>query len=212
MPNMDGYRLCFEMRHNQRFQTIPFVVYTNTYTSPSDERFARQVGADRFMRKPENGSEITKMISLLTPHSEPTTPAIDDQLLVVKQFNERLVRKLEEKNVELKGQTEELRATREQLKSFFSAATAGLCILDSQLRYVQINDTLAALNGVPAKDHLGKTMHQIIPQPAPKLEKIFRRVLATGKPVLDVEVSGELPSLPGVLRHWGNPSVTAGNR
>src|SRR5437879_13323456 len=92
------------------------------------------------------------MISSLTSHSESTPPAIDEQLLVVKEFNELLVRKLEEKNVELKRQAEELRATREQLKSFFSAATAGLCILDSQLRYVQINDTLAALNGLPAKE------------------------------------------------------------
>src|SRR5438445_2709110 len=78
MPSMDGYRLCFEMRHNQRFQTIPFVVYTNTYTSPSDERFARKVGADRFMRKPAKASEIAKMISSLTSHSEPTPPAIDE--------------------------------------------------------------------------------------------------------------------------------------
>ena len=202
MPSMDGYRLCFEMRHNQRFQTIPFVVYTNTYTSPSDERFARQVGADRFMRKPANASEIAKMISSLTSHSESTPPAIDEQLLVVKEFNELLVRKLEEKNVELKRQAEELRATREQLKSFFSAATAGLCILDSQLRYVQVNDTLATFNGLPAKDHLGKTIHEVIPQPSPKLEKIFRKILAAGKPVLDVELSGELPSMPGALRHW----------
>src|SRR5882724_35042 len=112
MPNMDGYRLCFEMRHNQRFQTIPFVVYTNTYTSPSDERFARQVGADRFMRKPANPAEITKIVSSLVPHANPTPPSVAGELMVVKEFSERLVLKLEEKNAELQRQTVELRTAR----------------------------------------------------------------------------------------------------
>jgi PAS domain S-box-containing protein len=202
MPRLDGYRLCLELRRDPRFRTIPFVVYTNTYTSPGDETFARQVGADRFMHKPASAAEITKVISSLALHLDPTPPAIDDEMLVVKEFSERLVAKLEEKNAELQRQTEELRAAREQLNSFFSTATAGLCILDSQLRYVQINETLAAFDGLPAKDHLGKTIHEVIPQLAPRLERIFRRILATGKPALDVEVSGERPSKPGVLRHW----------
>ena len=202
MPRMDGYRLCFEMRHDERFRTIPFVVYTNTDTSPGDEEFARQVGADRFLRKPASAAEIKKTISALRPHLDCIPPAVDNELLIVKEFSARLVAKLEEKNIELQRQTDELRAAREQLNSFFTAATAGLAIVDSQFRYVQINDTLAAINGLPVKDHLGKTIYEIIPEPAPKLEKIFRWVLATGKPALDVEASGILPGKPGVLRHW----------
>src|SRR5688572_21642354 len=40
MPEMDGYRLCYEIRKNPKFRTLPFIVYTASYTSPSDEKVA----------------------------------------------------------------------------------------------------------------------------------------------------------------------------
>src|ERR1700723_2606381 len=52
MPRMDGYRLCHEIRTNDRLRDVPIVIYTSTYTSKSDENLARSVGADRYMKKP----------------------------------------------------------------------------------------------------------------------------------------------------------------
>ncbi len=66
------------------------------------------------------------------------------------------------------------------LNSFFTGATAGLALLDKDLRYVQINDTLAEMNGMPAQDHLGRTIREVLPRLAPMVEPIFRKVLATG--------------------------------
>src|ERR1043166_1852769 len=34
MPRMDGYRFCYEVRRSQRTKAIPFIFYTNAYTSP----------------------------------------------------------------------------------------------------------------------------------------------------------------------------------
>ncbi len=51
MPRMDGYRLCLEVRKSKNFGGVPFLFYTSTYTSPSDEETARKLGADRFLRK-----------------------------------------------------------------------------------------------------------------------------------------------------------------
>jgi PAS domain-containing protein len=44
------------------------------------------------------------------------------------------------------------------LAAFFGASTVGLAILDDQLRYQAINNTLAAMNGVPTDAHLGRTL------------------------------------------------------
>jgi len=38
--------------------------------------------------------------------------------------------------------------------AYFNSSTVGLSILDSQLRYLAINDALAAMNGRPAADHV----------------------------------------------------------
>src|SRR5688500_3971708 len=52
MPNMDGYRLCQEIRKSDRFRELPFITYTSTYTSPGDEKLAFDCGADKYILKP----------------------------------------------------------------------------------------------------------------------------------------------------------------
>ena len=94
-------------------------------------------------------------------------------------------------------------AMREQrLNAFFTSAPAGMVLLDKELRYVQINETVARVNGVAMADHLGKTVREVLPKLAPVAEPLLQKVLATGEPLLNIELSGETPSQPGVTRHW----------
>jgi PAS domain S-box-containing protein len=96
----------------------------------------------------------------------------------------------------------ELALREQQLRAFFSTAAAGMAILDADLRFLQINEALAATNGLPVSEHLGKTVREIIPNLAPILEPVFQYVLATGEPVLNLQFSGETRARPGVSRHW----------
>ncbi len=88
------------------------------------------------------------------------------------------------------------------LDAFFTAAPAGLAILDRELTYVQLNDTLAEMNGLPVRAHLGRRVREVLPALAPVVEPILERILATGEPALNIEVSGETPAQPGVTRYW----------
>lgn len=77
--------------------------------------------------------------------------------------------------------------------SYFQASNVGLCIVDSGLHYIAINKSLAEMNGVPAKDHLGRTVREILGQVAGPVEKKISEVLETQQPVR-VEFSGKLPA------------------
>lgn len=103
---------------------------------------------------------------------------------------------------ERKQLEEEVALRERRLTSFFKGATAGLAILDQQLRFVHVNDTLAAINGTRGSDHIGRTLEEMIPALALAMETHLRRVVAEGIPVLNVEFSGETPAQPGVERHW----------
>ncbi|MFZ0956573.1 MAG: sigma 54-interacting transcriptional regulator [Candidatus Sulfotelmatobacter sp.] len=90
------------------------------------------------------------------------------------------------------------------LAAFFSASNVGFYILDKDLSYVAVNHALANMNGRPAAAHLGKTLREVVGEFADKIEPELKRVLDTGKPVLDLEVSGILPTRGEVEHHLGH--------
>ena len=89
-----------------------------------------------------------------------------------------------------------------QLDCFFTAAPAGLAILDRELCYRQLNETLALMNGRSVAEHLGKPVREVLPAIAPTLEPLLGRILETGEPALNIEVTGETPAQPGITRFW----------
>ncbi|MFB2968306.1 response regulator [Aerosakkonema sp. BLCC-F183] len=101
-----------------------------------------------------------------------------------------------------KALEQELALREARLNAFFKCAPVGMNIIDSELRYVQINEHFAQINGIPAGEHIGKSIREILPQIAPTLEPLYQQVLATGEPILNLEITGEIPSQPGIMRHW----------
>ena len=87
------------------------------------------------------------------------------------------------------------------LAAYFSSTTLGVCILDSEFRYIAINNTLAEMNGIPASAHVGKTVREVLGDFADLVEPKLRNVLATGEPVLHFEISALL-STRKEIGHW----------
>jgi PAS domain S-box-containing protein len=108
MPRMDGYRLCYQVRRNERFRNLPFVIYTSIFTSPSDEKSAVELGAG-FIRKPASAEELLALLNESKPPQDSRPGTQIQELTVVKEYSERLVTKLEQKNADLIRTTEELR-------------------------------------------------------------------------------------------------------
>lgn len=88
--------------------------------------------------------------------------------------------------------------------ALFQTAPVGLCYLDRGLRFLQINDSLARLDGLSVEAHLGKTIHQVLPPLlVEKVEPLCRKVLETGKPLVDMGFWGPSPTKPKEEdHHW----------
>jgi PAS domain S-box-containing protein len=89
-----------------------------------------------------------------------------------------------------------------EIEALFQTTPMGLAVLDTELRFVRVNDRLAEMNGVPAAAHIGRSVREIVPAVADQAEPLLRRVLDTGEPVSGIEVSGETPAHPGIIRTW----------
>ncbi|MGL4617808.1 MAG: PAS domain S-box protein, partial [Chroococcidiopsis sp.] len=89
-----------------------------------------------------------------------------------------------------------------ELESIYTTAPIGLCFIDSDLRFVRINQYLADLNGLPISAHIGRTLREILPEQADELEPLYRQAIASGEPRLNLEFHGINRAQPEVERDW----------
>lgn len=89
-----------------------------------------------------------------------------------------------------------------EIEAIYNSAPIGLCVLDRNLRFVRINDRMAEINGFSSKEHMGKTIHEIIPDLAEQAEAVAKEIFETKKTVIGREFNGITPAQPGVLRTW----------
>jgi PAS domain S-box-containing protein len=85
----------------------------------------------------------------------------------------------------------------------FGAAPVGLAFMDKNFRYVRVNDALATINGLPAEEHFGRTLRDVLgDELAEGIEPYHRRVLETGEPILDLPGEGHSAASPDESRNW----------
>ncbi|HWE44037.1 MAG TPA: PAS domain-containing protein, partial [Gemmatimonadaceae bacterium] len=87
-------------------------------------------------------------------------------------------------------------------------------LLDTDLRFRRVNPALAAFNGAPAADHIGRTVSHMLPDRGEAVEASCRQVLATGIPLTSAESVSTAPGA-GRQRQWLSstfpiPSSTGG--
>ncbi|MDQ8204014.1 chemotaxis protein CheB [Pelagicoccus sp. SDUM812003] len=76
-----------------------------------------------------------------------------------------------------------------EIDSIYESAPVGLCLLDTDLRFVRINDLLARINGRSVDEHIGRSVEEILPEMAETLVPILKRILEGGEPVIGMELS-----------------------
>ena len=142
MPVMDGYTLLRHWKSDARLRTIPFIVYTATYVDPGDERLALNLGADAFISKPSEPEVFVARLRRAVAQAVTAAPADVKQInseekVLLAQYNEALIRKLEDKTLQLQ---ESNRALRQEVMDRNEIARAQIAILNALAAHIAIID------------------------------------------------------------------------
>jgi DNA-binding CsgD family transcriptional regulator len=89
---------------------------------------------------------------------------------------------------------------RQTLLSALNGSKIGVVICDRRFRYKALNQSVAEIHNVPVEAHLGHSFHQILGSFAEKVVPLWENVFATGQPLPNLEVTGQLPKRSGVGR------------
>ncbi|MDR3573009.1 MAG: GAF domain-containing protein [Anaerolineaceae bacterium] len=113
MPGMDGFSLCRAWMADERLKDIPFVFYTATYTDPRDEKLALSLGAERFMVKPMEPDAFMAVLQEIIQANKSEGQvahkgAFKNEDVFYKEYNEALIRKLEDKMIQLERSNKRL--------------------------------------------------------------------------------------------------------
>jgi PAS domain S-box-containing protein len=127
MPQMDGFALCRECKNDEHLRHVPFVFYTATYTDPRDEALARQLGAARFIVKPVETEDFVAILrEVLQERADGLLTAPDippaEETVLFRLYNEALIRKLEDKMIELERLNGRLAESEERFRRLAESA------------------------------------------------------------------------------------------
>lgn len=152
MPIMDGYTLLRYWKADATLRRAPFIVYTATYTEEKDAKLARDLGADAFLLKPSEPedflAELAVVLSRGASDTEPRRPSADQEE-TLQVYSEALIRKLEEKSLQLEDANRRLGRSTMQLEMAGRLARLGGWWLDVGARHVVWSDEVCRIHGEP---------------------------------------------------------------
>ncbi len=160
MPVMDGFALCRQWKRDEQLRHIPLVIYTATYTEAGDEQLANDLGADAYIVKPAEPKIFMASIeAVLGAIVQPAQPrdAVLDEPSDFKQYNQVLVRKLEQKLAQLE-------AAEQYSRKLFEFAPDGMLVINVNSYILDANTSLCRMLGYSRDQLVGMHAREIVAQ------------------------------------------------
>ncbi|MDJ0806960.1 MAG: EAL domain-containing protein [Gammaproteobacteria bacterium] len=167
MPNMDGFTLCRSIRGIPQLNSVPFVVYTGTYTESRDEQLALKLGANRFLTKSLPPKELLKNIEELfnapqqASHSHrQTVEAVAPD--IERMYQEALSRKLDKKLLELDKKRTALLDSERKFRTITDSAQDAILLIDREGKIAHWNPAAERIFGYPADQALHRDLMDLL--------------------------------------------------
>ena len=91
---------------------------------------------------------------------------------------------------------QDVAASRREIERLYESAPIGMALVDRTKRYRRINPSLAAYNGIPVSEHMGRTITEMLPEIGPKLDSVIDQVIETGEGVTRWDLEADDPKNP----------------
>lgn len=173
LPRMDGFALCRKWKQDERLQSIPFVFYTRRHDDPKYERFALELGAERFLARTEQPDALLKVLDellLIAPRNATAKlPVLDEAAVLRTQAQERAqqaqaqaAERAQQAQARLRCQLSELESTNQRLaagearfRRIFEANPLPMWIADHATGgFIAVNEAALALYGYSRAEFL----------------------------------------------------------
>jgi PAS domain S-box-containing protein len=171
MPVMDGFSLCRALKADNRLKHIPLIFYTATYTDSRDEKLALDMGVNAFIIKPMEPDEFMRRIeAILAANKDGKLNASQKQTegdeIVLKEYNEVLINKLEQKMLSLekankaleteiaarKQAEESLLKSEKRLRRLYESGLLGMFYWNRDGQITDANDKFLDMIGYSRED------------------------------------------------------------
>ncbi|MDD4921073.1 MAG: PAS domain S-box protein [Bacteroidales bacterium] len=181
MPEMDGFEVCRCLKQNDSLRDIPVVFLTAMKQNKQSRIEALEVGADAFLSKPIDESELTAQIRAMVKIKESY-----NQIRHEKEHLSDLVAKrtyeLEKSHAELMKLMGDLKTSEMRYRRLFESATDGIFIVDAETGLIiDVNQRLSDLLGIPCNQFFGENILDIGNRlNIPDTKTLFTRLLENG--------------------------------
>ncbi|BAY45073.1 two-component hybrid sensor and regulator [Scytonema sp. HK-05] len=110
----------------------------------------------------------------------------------------------------------QVEAAQRQLTTIFETSPLGIALLDSEQRFIAINEALAQINGLTREQHLGHSIAELFGQSDPQLVEVFHEIYTTGNPFISpsfaVNVPGRSDRTPGYYNVYYLPTTNSNHQ
>ncbi len=166
MPRLDGFALCRAVRQSAKLADVPVILYSATYTDAKDRAFGLSVGADRYLEKPVEADELLRELeSAVEERREGRVPqpgAGLEERTYLREYNERLVRKLEDKMLALERSYRELAESERRYHELFDVATDIIFTLDADANIRLVNRRVLEILGYHTTELVGRPFEPLV--------------------------------------------------
>lgn len=213
MPGIDGFEACRRLKAQESTRDIP-VIFMTALADTLDKVAGFNAGGVDYVTKPLRIEEVVARVQTQLNLSA-MQKRLEKQNAQLRRYREQLEQRVAERTLELTETNQRMRAEIQERKKAQEALAArerefrtlaenapdNICRYDEQCRTIYMNPRLEATLGLDARDVIGKTPMETMPEfpQVTEYQAQIAKVIASGQPT-NIEIT--LPDTGKGLRYY----------